>query len=294
MASVERLDSTATAWETQPDMANCRMSPAAGVLGNAIYVCGGLRAQELGDFLAGSVYSRSCERFDPSNGAWELIPSMTVCRGHAAAVSLSQMLYVCGGSDGHQRHSSAERLDPAAAAWEVLPSMTNCRRDPAVAVADGKIYVCGGCDGVRFLSSAERFDPALGQWEALRPMSARRGAASAAVLEHRLYVCGGHDGVEFRRSVERFDPATGMWELLPPMRSRRSSASAVALRSFAPHWLLEPPSAGPMPAPAPHPSNSSARPPLGGVGPLPGDVSEHGDVGLEGLPSPPSMLGTPT
>jgi N-acetylneuraminic acid mutarotase len=312
LSSVERLDPVAAVWEPQSDMACCRKKPAAAMLGNSLYVCGGSSTQEgvVGSYEA---YLRSSERFDLCLGAWETIPSMTVRRGHASAVSVAHMVYVCGGFavDATIERAmdiggtSAERFDPAANVWEPLPSMSNVRIEPAVAVAAGKIYVCGGRDGdgTRFLSSAERFDPSSGQWQALRPMSARRNAASAAVLEGRLYVCGGHDGAEFRRSVERFDPESGVWELLPPMRSRRSSANAVALWSFVSHWLLEPPTVVPAQPPAPHSSGGPLSgpplggPPLGGIGALPGEFGADSVASpaprAEGLPTPPSMLGTP-
>merc|ERR1712046_508824 len=115
-------------------------------------------------------------------------------------------------------------------------------------------------------------------------MSARRGAATAAALNGRVYVCGGHERSELRRSVERFDPERGSWELLPPMRERRLAASAAAL------WCCRAPEAS-----APETSNrgSLLRQPLRwGTLVDSWDSPERDHDGR--LPSPPSMLQTPT
>jgi len=143
------------------------------------------------------------------------------------------------------------------------------------------MYICGGRDGEKFLSSTERYDPLSGRWEALSPMSAGRGAAAATVLDGQLYVCGGHDVTEFRRSVERFDPASGRWELLPPMRSRRASASAVAL------WSCINGTATAVETASPRPLTSI------GQSLVAGEATTELERG-NNLPSPPSMLNTPT
>lgn len=276
LASAERFDPAKGVWEGIPPMASSRGAAAAAPLGGRLFVCGGSVSERLSQEQE---YLSSAERFDPSTGTWEALPRMTAERSHAAIAVLGNQVYICGGCDNRQRHSSVERLqDSDGASWEPLPSMNEPRAASAAAAVGGRIYLCGGRDGDQFLSSAERFDPALLRWEALRPMSAQRGAAAVAVLDGLLYVCGGNDGAEFRRSVERFDPAQGSWELLPPMRHRRSSATASVLWSCAG-----------LPAPA---STSQGR-----LHASEGVLGVNDDIDAEPerteLPTPPSMMGTP-
>jgi len=275
LASAERFNPTLGQWELLEPMSVGRGGAAAAVVCGCLYVCGGTWHSE---FLS------SAERFNPTAGTWEPVASMSARRAHAAAAVIGTRLYICGGCDDSSRrgHSSAETLDPTVSnAWEPLPPMACGRASPALAVVGGMMYICGGRDGEKFLSSTERYDPQSGRWEALSPMSAGRGAAAATVLDGQLYVCGGQDVSEFRRSVERFDPASGRWELLPPMRSRRASASAVALWSCINGTAV----AGEHVSPRPLTSIGQSL--------VAGEAATDLERGGE-LPTPPSMLNTPT
>jgi len=274
LASAERFNPMLGHWELLEPMSVGRGGAAAAVVCGCLYVCGGTWHAE---------YLSSAERFNPTAGSWEPVASMSVRRGHAAAAVIGTRLYICGGCDDSRRgHSSAETLDPSVSSmWEPLPPMACGRASPALAVVGGMMYICGGRDGEKFLSSTERYDPLSGRWEALSPMSAGRGAAAATVLDGQLYVCGGHDVTEFRRSVERFDPASGRWELLPPMRSRRASASAVALWSC----INGTATAGETASPRPLTSIGQSL--------VAGEATTELERG-NNLPSPPSMLNTPT
>mmetsp|Transcript_2438 Transcript_2438/g.7264 ORF Transcript_2438/g.7264 Transcript_2438/m.7264 type:complete len:608 (-) Transcript_2438:109-1932(-) len=280
LSSVEHFDPAVGTWELLEPMAVGRRGAMAAVVGGCLYVCGGSCLSE---------YLSSAERFDPATGSWKSIAPMSVGRGYAAAATVGSRLYMCGGCDGHQGLSSAESYDADRGdAWEALPPMSADRVSPAAAVVDGRIYVCGGRDGDHFLSSAERYNPEVGRWEQLGPMSAGRGAAAAAVLGGQLYVCGGHDDAEFRRSVERFNPAGGSWELLPPMRGRRASASAASLWSCAG-------APAPLGEQAPQASLPTGGLPVVGLVATDagGSALAHAGPGSD-LPTPPSMLGTPT
>lgn len=162
-------------WEAIASMAERRGWPAAGVLGGALYVCGGRDEQR--EPLS------SVERLLPGSTTWEPLASMVGQRAGAAAAAAAGRLYVCGGAFGAQMLSSAERYDPKVGVWEQLPQMTVRRAYVAAAAVAGRLHVFGGSDGGQCLGTAEQFDPAVGCWAPLPPLSERRsGAAAVAVL----------------------------------------------------------------------------------------------------------------
>lgn len=287
VATCESFDPGGDAWRPVGPMLAARSGAAAAVLGGALFICGG--STMLSSECAGSTLS-SVERLQVGAAEWHAMPPMSEERTCPAAVAMHGRLYVCGGFSGQIRHSSVECLDPgegAGAAWESLRPMAVARVAPVAAVLRGRLYVCGGRDAA-FLSSAERYDPDEGTWEPLGPMSARRGAAAATVLGGRLYICGGHDGAEFRRSVERLDPRSGTWELLAPMRSRRASGSAAALWCCRDNpWELAPPTL----ALGTSAAAVGSAPAAAAAGVFPPGAAPTGPTGV---PSPLSMLGTPT
>jgi len=185
-----------------------------------LYVCGGTDGQER---------LSSAERFNLSNGTWEVLPPMIHRRYGITASVLHGRLYVCGGFNGQEALSSAERFDPGSGTWELLLPMTEKRFGAASGVINGQLYVCGGSNGQERLCSLERFDPCWGAWEHLTSMTFRRFGTAAAPMDGFLYVCGGSDGRHDLNSAERFDPDMEVWLAVPSMEQQRSFAAAATV-----------------------------------------------------------------
>ncbi len=80
LSSVECYDPDKKFWSIANPMSTTRVYPAASVLGNRIYVCGGMNKhhREL----------RSCERYDPAEDAWERVARMRKARIKHCLVTL--------------------------------------------------------------------------------------------------------------------------------------------------------------------------------------------------------------
>lgn len=89
---------------------------------------------------------------------------------------------MCGGFDGHTRHTSLERYDPSTDKWTMLSGMAIGREGAGLVVAGDMIYCIGGYDGINLLDSAECFDPATKQWSSIPCMSTQRSGKAT-----RLY-----------------------------------------------------------------------------------------------------------
>ena len=90
---------------------------------------------------------------------------------------LAESIYMCGGFDGHTRHTSMERYDPKTDKWTMLSGMAIGREGAGLVVAGDMIYCIGGYDGISLLDSAERYDPSSEQWTSIPCMTIQRSGA---------------------------------------------------------------------------------------------------------------------
>ncbi|CAE7456184.1 Klhl1 [Symbiodinium sp. CCMP2592] len=221
--SVQILDISGNLWSQGPELRCEREYAAAAVIGNTIYVTGGL------DAISRKPLS-SMECWSPqSAGGWSLGPDAGQCRWSHAAVELQGKLVVLGGyGDGSQRLAHVQRFDPGSERWEELPPMRERRSHLATAVVSGKIFAVAGYGSDNSqLSSLEVFDPAKNSWSPGPSLSRARTGHAAAAVAGRLYVLG-CSNTDTWRSTEIFDESTGSWAEGPTLiQPRGSSATAV-------------------------------------------------------------------
>lgn len=190
VATVERFDGRAQAWQSLSPMKNARYLHAAAIdRRGRIFVFGGSAAepsttQEEGE-SAESFRRRadenaakantslsSVEMYDPETNSWsERAPLPTPRQAMGADLGADGRIYVVGGapSYAHPRPLAVvEIYDPKTDTWETGPSMRFARRGHAVvATPDGKLYAIGGFVGPRERTLREQLaadfvDPALG------------------------------------------------------------------------------------------------------------------------------------
>lgn len=260
-----RLTQPAAQWRSLPDAPTPRLMTAWTVLGDKIWIMGGLR-----DGAA----LQTVESYDPRTGAWQAQPPLPVPLHHAAAAAYRGEVVVLGGASTDLTQASSKVFALRGGTWVELAGLTHARAAPAAAVVGDKLVVAGGQNakqlvaqtevfdgnswrdadnmptprehlaaasdgtymyavGGRFLSADknsaafERFDPQAGTWTKLVDMPTPRGSYGATFIDGRIVAVGGEEPTQVLGVAEMYDIADAKWTTLPPMPTPRH-AEAVA------------------------------------------------------------------
>ncbi|MEK7545609.1 MAG: kelch repeat-containing protein [Patescibacteria group bacterium] len=220
---------TGTHWETVAPMPFPRAEFGAAVLGNTIYVVGGID----GFFRTLS----SAMAYDIGADAWRSIPRLPQAVHHPAVVSDGKKIYVIGGLTGlASRHiDDVYAYDPEKDAWEQLGRLNDFRGAAAAAALDGTVYVMGGVTTAGADDAIEYFDPARGGWNGLKSMPTQRAYLAAAAAGGKIFALGGRRGSVAKSlgASEAYDPKRQAWETAPDMAFPRSGHAAAALGGAA-------------------------------------------------------------
>ncbi|MCB9760578.1 MAG: hypothetical protein H6739_12120 [Alphaproteobacteria bacterium] len=175
-------------WAEGAAMNTPRAASAVGVIGDRVYVAGGLIDSEaVADFSA----------YIPAEDRWETLPPMPTARDHAGAGVVGGRLVVAGGRRGSidSHMTTVEAWDPAAGTWESLAPLPASRGGIAAAVWDDRLYAIGGegdpDDDHRVFDDVTVYDPAADVWAILDPMPTPRHGTGAVAVDGVLWVPGG-------------------------------------------------------------------------------------------------------
>lgn len=105
-------------------------------------------------------------------------------RHSAAAVSLNDQIFICGGCDGENVLKSCEVYDTKLNKWQHIPPMKSSRMRHSAVVHAGKVYVFGGVSvnsrGIA-LKSVECYNPEENRWTKVPDMPNGR-------LDHQSHI----------------------------------------------------------------------------------------------------------
>lgn len=105
-------------------------------------------------------------------------------RHSAAAVSLNDQIFICGGCDGENVLKSCEVYDTKLNKWQHIPPMKSSRMRHSAVVHAGKVYVFGGVSvnsrGIA-LNSVECYNPEENRWTKVPDMPNGR-------LDHQSHI----------------------------------------------------------------------------------------------------------
>ncbi|OMJ73023.1 hypothetical protein SteCoe_28379 [Stentor coeruleus] len=220
LQTLECFNFTTNCWDFLADSLSSRTQFGAVSYKDNIIVMGGK--------IAGKRVS-TCENYSLLSNEWsigdfELLSS----RSGFAAMSISNDIYVAGGSDGvpiknFELFNGEE--------WSSLAGLKNRRDELAGTVGpDLNIYAIGGYGGpdMNCMNHGERYCLETGSWKDIPPMSTPRRALSAVTLPDGIYALGGYDGSKYLRTLEKYDIRMGKWVNLAQMKTPRCTLSAVA------------------------------------------------------------------
>jgi hypothetical protein len=189
-------------WSTMPPMPTPRGAAGTAVIGDHLYVVGGMNA---GRPLA------TLEIFDFTTGTWSTGAAMRRGREHVVAAARGGRLYVAGGRDlTSDALRIVERYDPGRAKWERMPDLPIGTAGGAAVDHAVGLLVLGGNDdeGERVIPAVQRLNPATPRWVLLAEMRSPRHGFAAATVGPRVYTFGGSRCGSFGVSklVESVDP----------------------------------------------------------------------------------------
>ena len=257
MKLAPRKPQPAAEWRMLPDAPAERLMMAWAVLGDEIWIAGGLRHGETlptvqsynaktgvwqerpplpeplhhatatayhGEMVViGGATENLADASDKvfvfRNGAWEELPPLKHARAASAAAAVGDKLVVVGGQDDKQLVKSTEVFDGES--WSEASDMPTPREHLA-AVSDGVyVYAIGGRNLSADENSAafERFNPASGTWDTLPDMPTPRGSYGAALIDGRIVAVGGEEPTRVLATVEMYDIASGKWSAVAPINT---------------------------------------------------------------------------
>jgi glucose/arabinose dehydrogenase/PKD repeat protein len=182
-------------WTSLAPMPTARAGLTAGVIGNKIYVAGGMDGN--------GVSVHTLEIYDPILNSWTTGPSMASRRDNPTSAVADGKFYVFGGRirdpggvTVDPTLDTVEQFDPATNSWIPRAPMPTGRRATVTGTLNGKIQVFGGENtpaGGPF-DANEEYDPSNNTWRVLSPMPIGRHGPVAGTIDGTVYVVGGGPG----------------------------------------------------------------------------------------------------
>lgn len=212
------------AWRIVARMPTPRGASGVAVIGNKIYVAGGLAPR----------VSNKFEVFDTETREWSALPDMPTARDHLTAQAVNGRFYAIGGRAG-ANFALNEEFDPATNRWRARAPMPTARGGLASGALANRIQVFGG-EGTsgrpeRTFQENEEYDPATDTWRTLTRMAAPRHGFYGVTFEDRIFAISGgpREGATYSNTVDVFHlpPAE------PPVANALVSAAGFG-RALAP------------------------------------------------------------
>ncbi len=191
-------------WRELEPMPTPRLAAGAGVIGDKLYVAGGLTSN--------GRLSSATEAYDFTTGEWESVADIPTPREHVASAVLDDQLYVMGGRTLEVDSSNTvERYDPATDSWEPVSSLRQRSGSFDGQAVNGRVLAIAGDDDKEdwVTGAIQSFDPATERWTQLPEMRTKRHGLATAIAGDRLWTFGGSPCARFAASdiVETFDLA---------------------------------------------------------------------------------------
>ena len=242
----------ADGWEQVTKLPTLRTAKATAVVGDKIYLIGGINLDEN---LGGSAPPLSrVDVYDTQTNTWHQAAGMLTPRIGPRAAAFSSDIYVFGGyirmalpNELRKKTvytKTVEAYDTRTNTWVKKRDMPTLRRSFGTAVVDGKIYIIGGNVHNKQLGKqvstglVEVYDPLTERWEPRADMPTKRGWINVAVVDGKIYVIGGYILLEqglglavdrFSRRIEEYNPKTNSWRRLPDLPTFKYAFTTVVV-----------------------------------------------------------------
>lgn len=174
-------------WTELAHMDGPRWGHAAEVIGDKLYVAGGMYGRE--DQLV-----REMQIYDFKRRRWTEGPPIPTTRHHVASAVIDGRMYVIGGRrPGNYALDVVERYDPVSRKWGRAAPLPQGAGGPAAVSVGGKLIVIGGGDDLAewVTGAVWEYEPDSDSWRRLPNLKVPRHGHAAAAVNDRIYVFGG-------------------------------------------------------------------------------------------------------
>ena len=222
--TVYQYDTKLDKYTTKAAMPAVRFRYASAVVGDKIYIIGGLTADTPTGMLKTTLI------YDITNDSWSTGPDMAAGRSDTCAAVVGSKIYVVAGYQSIEPINvldTVEVLDTAAAspAWTSAPSLPAKRGDITCASSGGKVYAIGGYydptgtwKPTAFHDTMFEFTPGAAAWAEKAKMPSSRGDKAAVTMsDGSIIVVGGETHAREEQNqiaahpVEQYYPAHDTW-----------------------------------------------------------------------------------
>lgn len=182
----------------------------ASVIGNDIYVSGGLRSAEFW-------------KYDSGFETWLRGPSLQTARRRHAMAAQQDSLYVLGGFDEDMVLKSVEKWTNGCS-WKQAGSLCHAVENMGFVAHDKHIYLFGGKNNDEIVTNTVQcFDTTTETCTILsQPLPACDMCLGSTVLNKQIYVIG-------LEGAFRYTPETEIWEILPELICPRDFVSVAVI-----------------------------------------------------------------
>jgi len=215
----EVYDPSTDTWETMEPMPTARSALDANVVGDKIYLIGGIKYSVIyPDFGQNTGVN---EVYDPSTDTWETKAPVLSTNSYCPSAVVDNKIYL---------FISTQIYDPETDSWsrgEEIPHGFYEAFDSTAGATTGvlapkRIYVFGGNEGHNVATNhTQVYDPETDTWTTGTPMPTPRWALGVAVVNDELYAIGGMTtGANFSAANEKYTPTDYIpefpsWIILP-------------------------------------------------------------------------------
>jgi hypothetical protein len=188
----EWYDVATGVWSSGAAMPTYRIGVQANVVGNRIFMVGGLANTESGTII------NINEAYDPATNTWSTKAAIPTPVYLYASAVVDNKIYIIGGSSEppNVMQNLVQIYDPENDSWTTGAAMPIAVRYAAAAATTGvyapkRIYVFGGLQSGLGLNLTQIYNPETDTWAAGAEMPTSRYNLGAAAVNDTIYVLGG-------------------------------------------------------------------------------------------------------
>ena len=211
LSSAEIYDPISNTWSALIEKPTAVHDASAAVIGEKIYVPGGIKAD-------GSL-TNVVEVFNLRKNEWEKSADLPIAVSGYGLAAFEGQIYLFGGWDAQKSLNSVWRYDPNSDTWHEGSPMPTARMHPAVLADGGKIYVMGGSDGETKLNANESYNPYIelekeNPWMVEPNLPEKLSGFTAIKLYDKVALFGGKSAVSGAIDQFHYSTVQREWQII--------------------------------------------------------------------------------